>query len=107
MSAPAHCIRASNWRRVSRNTLQGFVRLHLPSGLVLNEVSVHRRGDKRWVGLPARALVERDSTVKRDPNTGKIVYQPIIEISSKARREAFQAQALAAVDCLVGSGEHV
>lgn len=40
-------IRASSWRPMERNTLRGFVKLTLePSGLVLNDCTWHRNGDR-------------------------------------------------------------
>ena len=57
-------IRASNWRPMLRNTLQGFLTLTLsPSGVVMNECSLHEKGDKRWIGLPvSRSSIRRAAT---------------------------------------------
>lgn len=92
-------IRASDWRPVQKNTLQGFCTLHLaPSGLVLNDCSLHRMADGReWIGLPAKPQLDKDGQQRRDPSTGKPLYAPIVEIKGKAERERFQAAALAAV----------
>ena len=69
-------ITASDWRPIGRNTLRGFCDLRLqPSGIMLHECSLHEKGGKRWIGLPA----------------------------GKAERERFQAAALAAVDRLLGT----
>lgn len=95
-------IRASDWRPTPRNTLRGFVKLTLePSGLVLNDCTLHQKGDRQWIGLPGRPQIDRDGTLRRDPNSGKPLYAPSVEIPDKEARERFQRAALAAVHRLV------
>src|ERR1041384_5042397 len=96
-------IRASDWRPVQKNSLQGFVTLHLaPSGLVLYDCSLHRRPDgKEWIGLPAKPQLTRDGQQRKDPATDKVLYVPVVEITGKEARERFQAAALAAVHALL------
>jgi hypothetical protein len=94
---------ASDWRRLERNTLLGFVSLALPSGLILREVGYHQKGDRRWVALPARAQIDTDGRQRIDPQTGKTLFVPVVEIS-RDRREAFQRAALAAIDRLLREG---
>lgn len=99
-------IRAENWKPMQRNTLQGFCKLTLePSGLVLNDCTFHRHLDGReWVGLPGKPQIERDGQPRKDPNTGKTLYAPVVEIIGKEARERFQAAALAAVHALIDGG---
>jgi hypothetical protein len=96
-------IRASNWRPLERNTLQGFVTLHLePSGLTIHECTYHRSAScSDWVGLPARPQLGKDGQQRKDPANGKPLYQPIVEIRGKKQRERFQTAALAAVRTLL------
>ena len=98
-------IRASDWRSMERNTLRGFVTLYLePSGLVLNDCTLHRMPDGRqWIGLPAKPQLDRDGQHRKDPATGKPLYVPVVEIQGKEARERFQAAALAAVHQLLGA----
>jgi hypothetical protein len=95
-------IRASDWRAMQRNTLQGFCTLHLePSGLVLRDCSFYRTTDGReWVGLPARPQIDREGNYRQAPNMGKPAYIAIVEIPDKKRRERFQTAAVAAVYAL-------
>jgi hypothetical protein len=97
-------ITASDWREVVKNSLQGFCVLTLsPSGLILRDCSVHERPDgKRWVGLPAKPVLDLEGRHRKDPATGKALWLPIVEIKGKAERERFQRAALAAVDGLWG-----
>jgi hypothetical protein len=99
-------IRASEWRPLPRNSLLGFVSLHLePSGIVLHDCSLHRLGDREWIGLPAKPQVDRAGLQRKDPATAKTLYQPVVEIPNKAARERFQIVALAAVHALLASAE--
>jgi DNA-binding cell septation regulator SpoVG len=85
-----------DWRPHSKNTLVGFLVLELPSGLVIRDVMLHEKGDSRWVSMPAKSF-EKD---------GERSWVPLVEFASKEVRQAFQEQALAAVDAyLAGGGE--
>jgi hypothetical protein len=99
MSSPAPAvtkIEARNFKSLRKGeTLQGFVELHLPSGLILHDVTVHERAGKRWVGLPARSYVGSD---------GVAHWQRLVEFSSKEAHARFQKAALSAVDELLGRG---
>jgi hypothetical protein len=100
----AEMIAASDWREVVKNSLQGFVTLTLsPSGVVLKECSYHERPDgSRWIGMPARPLLDAEGRHRKDQTTGKLLYTSIVEVKGRAERERFQAAALAAVDKLRG-----
>jgi hypothetical protein len=97
-------IRASDWRPMQRNTLQGFLTLYLePSGLVLRDCTFHRMTDGReWVGLPSRPQIDREGNHRQDPKTGKPAYIATVEIPDKEQREQFQRAALAAIRKLMG-----
>jgi hypothetical protein len=86
-----HVMIARDWKRVEKNTLQGFVTLETPSGLVLKEVSLHQRESNRWIGLPAKPWTRADGT------TG---WTPMVEFKDQATRQAFQVLALAAIDIM-------
>lgn len=99
-------MRASDWRPLVRNTLQGFFTLELPSGLILNECTYHKApSGSEWIGLPGRPQLDRDGMQRKDPATGKALYTPSVEIKGKQQRERFQAAALAAVHELLATEE--
>jgi hypothetical protein len=76
---------ASDWRPLERNTLRGFVTLHMPSGLVLRGCTLHRDAvGKEWVGLPGKPQIDREGQHRKDPTTGKLAYLPVVEIEGKA-----------------------
>jgi hypothetical protein len=94
---------ASDWVPIERNTLRGLCTLRLPSGLVLRDCSVHQQGARRWIGLPGRPQIDTEGKHRTDSATGRKLYTPTVEIPDPARRERFQAAALAAVDRLLAS----
>lgn len=81
-------ITVANWRPFEKNTLRGFISLTTPAGLVINGVTLHEKGDSRWVSMPAKQY-------EKDGETG---WAPVVEFATKDARERFQAAALAAVD---------
>ena len=93
-------IRASAWRAHQSGTLQGFFNLRLPSGLVINDLTLHEKGNRRWIGLPGKPQIE-DGRHCKDPATGKQAYTPVVEIPDRGIRDKFTEQALAAVDWLL------
>ena len=94
-------MRASDWRPHQSGTLKGFFNLQLPSGLVLNGLTLHQNGERRWVGLPGKPQLE-DGRHRLDPKTGKPAWQPVVEIPAREVRDRFQEAALAAIDRLLG-----
>ena len=75
-------------RKIEKGTLRGFVSVLLDSGLTVHDVALHERGDSRWVSLPGRPMTDSDGRVIRD-ESGKTKYVPIVEITDRARRDAF------------------
>ena len=82
----------TNWKAYQKNTLQGFLSLTLPSGLLLHNLTFHRKGGARWIGLPARQYAKEDGTT---------TYTPLIEFTTKEVRQRFQQAALAALDAFL------
>ena len=99
-------ITASEWREVVKNTLRGFCVLTLsPSGLVLRDCTLHERDGKRWVCLPSKPQIDSEGRQRKDPNSGRALWTPVVEIPGRAERERFQAAALAAIDKLLDRGK--
>jgi hypothetical protein len=96
---------ASNFRRLERNTLKGFVTLALePSGLIIHDCTVHEKGGKAWIGLPAKPQINRGGAARTDARSGKQLYSPVLEFKDRTARERFQQVALEAVRALIGEG---
>ena len=89
MSTVAKNFEISNWKPYVKNTLQGFFTLRLPSGVLLHGLTYHTQNGARWVGLPAKEYKKDDGTKS---------WVPVVEIPDQSTREAFQRNALAAID---------
>lgn len=78
-----------SWRKLEKNTLQGFMNVLLPSlSLEIRDITVHRKKGDRWLGMPARPY--------DDNGTRKYAY--ITKFQDKKTWDRFQAEALAALD---------
>jgi hypothetical protein len=79
------------------NTLRGFCTVVIPElHLRIHDLSVHEKNESRWVGLPAKAQIGRDGSVRRDER-GKTAYSPMMEFTDKKVRDAFSARVIAAL----------
>ena len=85
-----------NWKPYTKNTLQAFLSLSLPSGLTLHGCTYHQQNDSRWIGLPSNKFTKADRSVG---------YTPIVEFSSDDAHRRFQEQAIAAVDRYLGASD--
>ena len=63
---------------------------------------MHASGDRRWIGLPSKPLLDPDGRHRVDADDKK-QYVPVVEIPDRGIRERFQTAALAAVDRLLAS----
>ena len=81
--------RVTEYRAFVKNTLQAFVTIELPSGLVISGITYHQQNQSRWVSMPAQKYE------KSDGSTG---WMPVLDFSNKEAREHFQRSALDAID---------
>ena len=85
-----------DWRPLAKNTLRGFARVRLPSGMVLHDTAVHVREGKAWVSPAGRPAVGRDGTqmVGKD---GKPLFNPTVSFVDKATADKFSAAVIEAL----------
>jgi hypothetical protein len=57
LAAAGSAYRVTDFHRLRRNTLRGFVTVEDPSGLVLKEVAIHERDRVWWASPPARPVL--------------------------------------------------
>ena len=81
--------RVTEYRAFEKNTLRAFISVELPSGIVISNLTYHKKGDSRWVSMPAQSFQ------KQDHSTG---WKPIVDFNSKEARDRFQRAALDAID---------
>jgi hypothetical protein len=81
----------SNYRHIGKGTLVDTFTLHLASGMIIHNVMLHLKADKRWIGLPAREYQVN----------GERKFARIIEFTDKSTAEKFMVAAMAALESSV------
>lgn len=80
-----------------QNTLVGFCDVAIPElHLKICGLTVHQKGSSRWIGLPARAWIDRLGIAQRDQR-GKVLYSPTLEFTDAATRDAFSRRVIEAL----------
>jgi hypothetical protein len=82
-------IKILKFRPYEKNTLQGFLDVLLPSGLEIHDMTYHVKGDRRWIGYPARQYEDEN---------GDTAYANIVFVPDKNRHNVFQRALLTAFD---------
>jgi hypothetical protein len=77
----------------SKNTLVGFFSATLPSGLVLNNLMLHAKGEARWIGFPAREWTDQN---------GAKQFAKLTTFPERATADKFRDQLLTALDRHMG-----
>jgi hypothetical protein len=76
------------FKAVTRNSLRGFARVRMPSGMIFHEVVVHHSGDTWWASPAARPVSDK---------AGKSTWQPTVTFASKEIRDRFSAGVITAL----------
>jgi hypothetical protein len=90
----------SNWKPVQKNSLLGFFSAQMPSGMIMNEISVHSSNGKLWASPPSKPMVGRDGIALKDEN-GKVKYSPLIAFSDKSVRDKWSDAVVRALQAAV------
>jgi hypothetical protein len=90
---PATQFTIENWKPFQKNTMQGFVDLVLPSGLILRSCTLHEKGNKRWIGMPAKSYTD---------DAGSTKWVTMVDFTTKEGHARFQEAALEAVERYLG-----
>jgi hypothetical protein len=93
MSANLVC---EDFKLVRKHSLRGFARIRFRSGLVIAEITIHVTNGRPWASPPARQILDRNGAPMRDEN-GKTRWQPLITFATKAHRDDWSDQVVAAV----------
>ena len=86
-----------DWKAVGRNTLLGFCRVRLPSGMILHDVAVHTKNGKFWATPARKPRLGRDGLQMTDTATGKLLWSPIVAFETKQIGDRFSAQVVEAL----------
>jgi hypothetical protein len=79
-----------------RNSLRGFAEVQLPSGMIVEDVSVHVSSGKPWASPPSKPMLDRNGVAVRD-DKGKIKYAPIISFATRELRDRFSREVITAM----------
>jgi hypothetical protein len=83
-------VKVTNFRKFEKNSLRGFLSIHLTGvGLEIRDATYHKKGRKRWIGLPAKPYKDKEGETK---------YAYIVKFVDKDRWQEFQKYALEALD---------
>jgi hypothetical protein len=78
------------------NSLRGFCKVALASGLIIHDVSIHTSNGKAWASPPSKPMLDRDGHAMRDGD-GKVRYTPILGFATKEHRDRFSEMVVTAV----------
>jgi hypothetical protein len=80
------------------NTLVGFADAVIPEiRLRLFDMTVHQSGDSRWVNMPSRPQLDRETGAVQRDGRGKIVYAPTLGFLDEKTRKAFSDRVIEAL----------
>jgi hypothetical protein len=85
-----------DWTAVERNTLRGFCRARMPSGVVYHDCGVHEKNGTWWVSPASKPMLNRDGQQIKDM-AGKPLWFPVVTFASKALRDRFSSVVLDAL----------
>jgi hypothetical protein len=86
------------FKAITSGTLVGFATIRIRElHLVVRDLTIHQKGDRRWCGLPGKAQVDRQGVAQRDEN-GKIRYVAVLEFDDGPTRKAFSAKVIEALE---------
>jgi hypothetical protein len=76
--------------------LRGFAVVELPPGLVIENVTLHKKGGRIWVSLPARPLLDADGRHMVDTD-GRKRYAPVLSWTSRELGDEFYRAVIALI----------
>ena len=85
-----------DWTPVVRNTLRGFTRARMPSGVIFHDCAVHEKNGAWWVSPASKPIIGRDGAQIKD-TAGKSIWSPVVSFASKELRDRFSVAVLDAL----------
>jgi hypothetical protein len=99
-------VKLIDWFPRVRGSLVGFAKVRVPElGLVIDGVSVHKHGDKRWVALPAKPQVDPTTGNTIRDTAGRVQYCKNIRLDGPSQKR-FGAAIWRAVSPLLKENTH-
>lgn len=91
-----HGVKIEEFKPLLRNTLRGFVRVQLASGMVLHDVAIHQSNGSAWASPASKPRIGRDGAVIRD-SAGKTQYDAVVTFASRELRDRFSSAVIEAL----------
>jgi hypothetical protein len=86
------------FRPVAKNTLVGFIDIRMTNiRLIVRDLALHRFGERWWVSMPGKPMVERDGTPIINARTGRQDYFAFLRFDTRTAHADFERQVLAAM----------
>ena len=82
-------IEITNWKPRQKNTLRGYFSATLTSGMIIHNLALHEKGDRRWLNMPNESYQGAD---------GQTHYKDQIEFTTQEVRNRFTSEILTALD---------
>jgi len=82
---------------VVRNSLRGFARVKMPSGIVFWDVAIHDKGGSRWAAPSRKPLVGAMGS-QRLNGAGKLMFAPVVTFATRALSDRWSAEVIAALE---------
>jgi hypothetical protein len=89
-------LRILDWRPLKKNSLLGFAKVELPSGMVISDVTILTGERGPWASPPSKPMIDREGVAMKD-DKGKLRYSPIIEFASREIRDRWSAAVIEAM----------
>lgn len=84
-----------DFRVFQKNTLRGFATLELPSGLIVHDVTVHKKNGTAWASFPSVPQLENGQHRVLD---GKNQYKRILEWRDRDLGDRFSQAVVSLVE---------
>src|SRR4051794_13265379 len=85
-----------DWGTLAKNSLRGFAKVEMLSGMIISEVAVMVSERGPWASPPSKPMIGRDGVQMKD-DTGKARYSPVVELKSKGLRNRWSDAVIAAL----------
>lgn len=84
------------WRALHKNSLVGFAKVEMPSGMIFNDVAIMSGENGYWASPPSKLMIGRDGAPMKDRN-GKDRRSPIVEFTAREVRDRWSEAIISAL----------
>jgi hypothetical protein len=89
------CFLIEEFKAVRKDSLRGFARVRLPSGMILHDTGIYYNGETWWAAPPSKPVLDRSG--RQIVKAGKRQYQPTVSFVSRGKGDCFTDGVIAAL----------